>query len=94
MGLAWGLQMFGSQTINHATTAAQAGNRGAIGTLGANGREGDSPRIENLDTGILNWLSFTNQCNQVRIEPVRKLVRNETTTSPQSSFVIICLRPC
>lgn len=68
MGLAWGLQMFGSQTINHATTAAQAGNRGAIGTLGANGREGDSPRIENLDTGILNWLSFTNQCNQVRTE--------------------------
>ena len=46
----------------------QAGNRGAIGTLGANGREGDSPRIENLDTGILNWLSFTNQCNQVRTE--------------------------
>ena len=55
MGLAWGLQMFGSQTINHATTAAQAGNRGAIGTLGANGREGDSPLVENLDTGFLNW---------------------------------------
>lgn len=53
--LAWGLQMFGSQTINHATTAAQAGNRGAIGTLGANGREGDSPLVENLDTGFLNW---------------------------------------
>ena len=55
MGLVWGLQMFGSQTINHATTAAQAGNRGAIGTLGANGREGDSPLVENLDTGFLNW---------------------------------------
>ena len=28
---------------------------GAIGALGANGREGDSPLVENLDTGFLNW---------------------------------------
>ena len=56
--------LYPCQTINHATTAAPAGyaaacvgKQGGIGTLGAKGREGDSPRIENLDTGILNWLN-------------------------------------
>lgn len=53
--LAWGLQMFGSQTINHATTAAQAGNRGAIGTLEQTGVRVIRPSLKNLDTGFLNW---------------------------------------